>query len=175
MSKISKLLYVIARELSIFSLPGFRGLRNKIYSSHLIAPGINVDKNVRIQPLHSPKNTEKKIGHSLHIGNNCLIDLSGTITIGSRVTISEGAKIFTHTHPIDDGNQDWRKNPIKYSSLCIGDDVWIGANAIILSSVEKIGDGAIIAAGSIVSKNVEKNTVVGGTPAKPLRLRKLNE
>jgi len=52
----------------------------------------------------------------------------------------------------------------------IGNDVWIGANVIILSNV-KIGDGAIVGAGSVVTKDVEPYSIVGGIPAKPIRKR----
>ena len=62
--------------------------------------------------------------------------------------------------------QDHDKAPIK-----IGNDVWIGAKAMILKGVT-IGDGAIIAAGSIVTKNVESNAVYGGMPAKKISERK---
>jgi virginiamycin A acetyltransferase len=50
--------------------------------------------------------------------------------------------------------------------LIVGHDVWIGLNSIILPSVNSIGNGAIIAAGSVVTKNVERYTIVGGNPAK---------
>lgn len=56
----------------------------------------------------------------------------------------------------------------------IGNDVWIGARAIILSGV-KIGDGAIIAAGAVVTKDVEPYTIAGGVPAKPIRKRFTDE
>lgn len=170
---LNKFFYVLARELSIFSLPGLRKIRNTIYSNQLSAKEINVDKGARIQALHLSPTAKINIGKALHIGSNCLIDLSGTVAIGDRVTLSEGAKIFTHTHPVDDGTQDWRKNPVEFSKIEIGDDVWIGANAIILSSVEKIGNGAIIAAGSIVTKNVPSNVIVAGTPARIKRARNI--
>jgi tetrahydrodipicolinate N-succinyltransferase len=54
--------------------------------------------------------------------------------------------------------------------VIIGNDVWIGANAVILDKV-KIGDGAVIAAGAIVSKDVKPYTIVGGIPAKPIKKR----
>ena len=56
----------------------------------------------------------------------------------------------------------------------IGNDVWIGARATILSGI-KIGDGAIIAAGAVVTKDVEPYTIVGGVPAKPIKKRFTDE
>jgi acetyltransferase-like isoleucine patch superfamily enzyme len=99
--------------------------------------------------------------------------LSGEVTVGDRVTMSEAAKIFTHNHQIDDVGQDWREGEVRFSTLVIEDDVWIGSNAVILSSVSRIGAGAIIAAGSVVSYDVESCIVVGGVPAKPIRQRKI--
>jgi acetyltransferase-like isoleucine patch superfamily enzyme len=172
-----KTLYVVARDFAVFSLPGMRKIRNIIYHKYLRASEINVDNGVKIQPLHfnSKRQNSHSIGKSLHVGAHCLIDLSGEVKIGDRVTLSEGAKIFTHTHPIDDGAQNWRSNPLRFCSLEVGDDVWIGASAIILPSVKKIGAGAIIGAGSVVGKDVEANAVVAGIPAKFLRYRNLSE
>ena len=59
---------------------------------------------------------------------------------------------------------------LKNSSCIIGNDVWIGANASVLRNV-KIGDGAIVAAGAVVTKDVEPYTVVAGIPAKPIKNR----
>lgn len=170
-----KALYVIARELSIFSLPGLRKVRNKIYAAYLNAKQINVDRGVKIQALHSGGESSFALGIALHVGSHCVIDTSGSVKIGNRVTLSDGALIFTHTHPIDGGPQDWRKNKLAFGRLDIGDDVWIGANAIVLSSVRTIGQGAVIGAGSIVGKDVLPNTVVAGVPAKYLRDRMLSE
>ena len=55
--------------------------------------------------------------------------------------------------------------------IVVGDDVWIGAKAVILSGVT-IGSGAIISAGSVVNKDVEPNSIVGGVPAKLIDYRK---
>jgi acetyltransferase-like isoleucine patch superfamily enzyme len=60
------------------------------------------------------------------------------------------------------------KHPIKLASVIIGDEVLIGANAVILPGVT-IGHGAVIAAGAVVIENVEKNTVVGGIPARLIK------
>jgi carbonic anhydrase/acetyltransferase-like protein (isoleucine patch superfamily) len=57
------------------------------------------------------------------------------------------------------------------TKLVVGHDVWIGLNAIILPSVNSIGNGAIIAAGSVVTKNVESYAIMGGNPAKMIRSR----
>src|SRR5690606_33330202 len=106
----------------------------------------------------------------LALGSNAYIDYTGSVETGAYVTESEWVRSLTHDH-ISDGNKDWRENGIKYSSLTIEDYAWIGAGAIIMNSVSIIGEGAVVAAGSIVTKDVDSYHVVGGAPAKVLRKR----
>lgn len=168
-----KFLYVVVRELSVFGLPFLRHFRNWVYMRHLRAERINVDSGVRIQPLHFNPARATSIGAELHVGHDCLIDLSGKVIIGNRVTLSESAKVFTHSHQIDDIGQNWRKGSLIFSTLTIGDDVWIGANAVVLSSVSNIGAGSVIAAGSVVRHDVEPGAIVAGVPATIIRYRKI--
>lgn len=103
------------------------------------------------------------IGSFTHIDKKCVIDFSGNLIIGKNVTISESVMIETHNHGLLP-----RSKP-KRNSLLIEDNVWIGARAIILPNVKKIGKNAIIGAGSIVTKEVNANVVVAGNPAKVLK------
>ena len=61
-------------------------------------------------------------------------------------------------------------DPVKKGNIEIGDDVWLGTDALIMGGV-KIGNGAIVAAGSIVTKNVPAYAIVGGCPAKVIKYR----
>lgn len=74
-------------------------------------------------------------------------------------------KLFSSSFPNSSG-----KHPIKYGNIQIGNDVWIGYNAIILGGIT-IADGAIIAAGSMVTKDVLPYEIVGGNPAKHIKFR----
>ena len=103
------------------------------------------------------------IGSNTNINKHTQIDFTGNLTIGNNVLISETSVILTHDHGYDP-----KSKPIK-KSLIIGDNVWIGQNVMILSNVRKIGKNAIIAAGSIVTKEVLSNTIVGGNPAKLIK------
>jgi acetyltransferase-like isoleucine patch superfamily enzyme len=161
--------------MGIFGTPKLRQIRNYFYNKHLQTTGINVDDFVRIGPAHTVKHSfATNIGHSLHISRNAELDTTGGVLLGPRVTISEGAKIFTHDHIIDGGGADWRQNGIKSSPLIIEEDVWIGADAIILQSVNKIGRGAIIASGSVVRNDVEPFHIMAGVPARFIRARRLD-
>ncbi|PRR84094.1 acyltransferase [Clostridium vincentii] len=95
--------------------------------------------------------------------SNLKIRCTNSITIGNNVAISHDVTIMdSDAHNIDyDGYQ--MTNPV-----IIGNNVWIGSRAIILKGV-KIGDGAIIAAGAVVTKDIPENTVVAGCPAKIIK------
>ncbi|WP_146562518.1 acyltransferase [Posidoniimonas corsicana] len=103
------------------------------------------------------------IGDDVQINRNCSIDFSGTLTIGNGTLISAESTILTHDHGLDP-----RSTP-EGASLEIGDFVWIGARSIILHSVSQIGARSVIAAGSVVTKDVPSDTVVAGNPARPIR------
>lgn len=85
--------------------------------------------------------------------------------IGEGTLIAPGAKIVSANHSLDDFAK-WDPAP----PLRIGKRCWIGANAVVLPGVE-LGDGVIVAAGSVVTKSFPANTVVGGVPARVLKHR----
>ena len=102
------------------------------------------------------------------INRNVILDFSGDLIIGKNVVISEYTFIFSHSHGYDPHSP-----PIK-SKLVIEDNVWIGANSFIGENVNFIGENALIAAGSIVTKDVPSNAVVGGNPAKLIKFKPWN-
>lgn len=175
MKHIWKLLYIFSKTTAFSGLPGLRKVRNQIYSRYLGGAGdLNVSDFVIIRKAHTNKATSFTTGNGLRVGAHAEIDYSGGITIGKNVTVSEGARIFTHDHEVD-GHADWRKNPINFSPLTVDDFAWVGANSIILNSVSTIGKGAVIAAGAVVNKNVDDYEIVGGVPASRLRIRRIDD
>lgn len=98
-----------------------------------------------------------------YLNNNVEINCFNSITIGENTAISKGVIIRdSDNHCINDKYDEVSK------PIVIGDNVWIGLNAIILKGVT-IGNGAIIAAGAVVNKDVAANSIVGGVPAKLLK------
>ena len=80
----------------------------------------------------------------------------------------------TANHNFELLNTPIRMQGHSIKNISIDDDVWIGANAVILGGVN-IGRGAIVAAGSVVSKDVPPHTVVGGVPARTIKMRYCEE
>lgn len=122
----------------------------------------------------SDKTTTSKIiiGDGVSIGEmNNIRASGGHLYIGDNCLISQFVSIICSNHKTDIGipikDQMWDS---KKTGVTIGKDVWIGCGATILPGV-KIGDGAIIAAGSVVTKDVERYKIVGGIPAKYIKDR----
>lgn len=108
------------------------------------------------------------VGRHSYVGDNTLIDVSGDLVIGSDVAIGPYSIIYTHDHQYaHEGDVAW-KGGLKRECVEIGDGAWIGARSIVLPGV-RIGERAVVAAGSVVTQDVMPGCVVGGVPAKPLQ------
>lgn len=107
-----------------------------------------------------------KMGQYTNIGFDAWIDARAHISIGNHTTIASRTQIITGSHDVDSDTFAATFKPVSIGSNC-----WIGTSAIILPGVT-IGDGAVVAAGSVVTKDVEPYHVVGGVPAKFIKMRK---
>ena len=106
------------------------------------------------------------IGDNTRIGiHNTII---GPVTIGSHVNLAQGITVTALNHNFKDTTLRIDEQGISTQPVIIGDDVWIGANAVILPGVT-IGNHAVVAAGAVVTKDVPDNTIVGGVPAKEIK------
>lgn len=105
------------------------------------------------------------IGKNCFFNHNCSITAGRLIEIGDDCMFANNIVIIDHDHKFDCGGVSSKlvSNPIK-----IGNQVWVGANATILKGVT-IGDGAIIAANAVVTKDVDAHTVVAGCPARRIK------
>ena len=160
----------------VFDFPLLNKLRTLFFKVRFNLKGdISIGYNCKIIPLH-PKQTNNKIkiGRNFRLGHSTFIDSTGNIKIGNNVVISIECLVYTHDHHVK--NQSIMKNDIytdiKKTNLFIGDEVWIASRAIILPSVNKIGFGAIIGAGSVVTKDIPPFSIVAGNPAKVIGKRK---
>lgn len=127
--------------------------------------GKPVDKTFAMfPPFYTDCGKNIKVGKNVFINSGCRFQDQGGITIGDGVLIGHNVVLATLNHDIDP-----RKRSNMYPApITIGHNVWIGANATVVPGVN-IGDGAIIAAGAVVTKDVPPNVIVGGVPAKILK------
>ncbi len=112
--------------------------------------------------------TRVKVAKTASISNALLNTNSGTITIGDYTFFGQNVSIIagTHDHTLL-GKERMHSIPQQGQDIVIGNGVWIGSNATVLGPCH-IGDNAVIAAGSVVMKDVNANTIVCGVPARPI-------
>lgn len=139
----------------------YRGVSFRYPNS--ISFGDNCIINRRVDFVTELNDSQLELGNNVSIATDVTIDFTGGLKIGNDVTISRGVSLLTHDHGSNPRNVP-QKRP-----LTIGSNVWIGLGATILQSVDYIGDNSIIAAESLVTKNVESNSIVGGNTAKLIR------
>ena len=115
-------------------------------------------------PFYTDCGKNITIGKDVFLNMGCKFQDQGGIFIGDRSLIGHNVVLVTLNHAMDPAD---RATMIP-APIHIGKRVWIGANATVLPGVT-IGDGAIVAAGAVVTKDVPENTVVGGVPARVMR------
>jgi acetyltransferase-like isoleucine patch superfamily enzyme len=133
---------------------------------------------LRARVLFDRRNASLSIGDRTFVGNSTIV-IANRVEVGDDVLIAWGCTIVDHdsharrfTDRKDDvsnwylGQKDWSHVEIK--PVTIGDKVWIGLNAIILKGV-RIGEGSVVAAGSVVTHEVPPYVVVAGNPARVVR------
>lgn len=132
-----------------------------------IGDNVYIGHNTILKGYHKNK---MAIGDNTWIGQGCFFHSAGGLTIGKSVGIAPFVKIITSTHDESPTNIPVIENKLILKEVLIEDGCDIGLGAIILPGI-RIGEGAIVAAGSIVTRDIEPYTVVAGSPAKLLRKR----
>ena len=106
------------------------------------------------------------------IGNHTRIGLHNTIIgpveIGNNVNLAQGITVTALNHNFSDSNKRIDEQGVSTKPVTIEDDVWIGANAVVLPGV-KIGNHCVVAAGAVVTKDVPPHSLVAGVPAKVIK------
>ena len=111
------------------------------------------------------------MGDNSNIGPYNYIGCSGKITIGNNVMLAPRVSIYAENHVFDHPEILIRDQGVEKKEVIIEDDCWIAANSILLAGVT-IGQGSVVAAGSVVTENVPPYSVVAGVPAKFIKSRK---
>ena len=110
------------------------------------------------------------IGDGAWIGQQCFLHGAGGITIGRNVGIGPGVKIVTSSHRLDQIERPILKSDLEFAPVVVEDDSDIGTGAILLPGV-RVGRGAQVGAGAVVTRDVAERGIVAGVPARPLGRR----
>lgn len=123
--------------------------------------------DVFIEPgFHCDYASKVSLGNRVYFNINCTILDGGLVTLGDDCLIGPNVQLITINHDL---NPTKRLDKTNYASdINIGNNVWIGAGAIVLPGVT-VGDGAVIAAGSIANRDIPDNTLYAGNPAKMIK------
>lgn len=105
-------------------------------------------------PIHIDYGTNVQLGANVFINFNCTILDTCLVTIGARTVVGPNVSFFAGTHPLDPAIRNGTKGPEYGKEIHVGEDCWIGGNAIILPGI-RIGQGATIGAGSVVTRVCE--------------------
>jgi len=136
---------------------------------------ISVGNGSRISPdVNFSNGNNITFGNRVSIGSRCFLwagPADGRISLGDDVLFGPEVLVTAANYRFNDGTPV-TKQPMDEADVTIGNDVWIGARAIILPGVT-IGDGAIVAAGSVVNKDIPRFAIVAGIPAEPIGQRKI--
>ncbi len=132
----------------------------------LVAFGARLDPVVRIRRtvrIECPWNLA--VGHDSAIGDRVVLYCLGPVSIGSRVTVSQGAHLCAGTHDFTR-----RAMPLVRPRISVGDDAWICADAFVGPSVD-VGAGAILGARAVAMRSLDPWTIYAGNPARAVRPR----
>lgn len=139
---------------AIFDYPNYVNQNIRIEKGAVIRENVTIEEGAIVL-----MNATINVG--AHIGANTMIDMNAVV--------GSGAYIGANTHIGAGAVISGMLEPICISNVSVGDNVFIGANTVILEGV-KVGDNAIIGAGSVITKDVEANTLVYGSPGKFIRI-----
>lgn len=111
------------------------------------------------------------IGNDCNLSFDVFISASGKVKLGDRVLIAPGVKIYSDNHIFSDPDKPILEQGWEYKEVVIEDDVWIGADCFIKPGVT-IGKGAVVSAGSVVSKSLPAYSISAGNPVRVVAWRK---
>jgi acetyltransferase-like isoleucine patch superfamily enzyme len=135
----------------------------KLIRSILGKAGANI--NI-LAPFHCDYGSNIEAGDNFTANYNCTILDVGKVIIGDNVMFGPNVSLFTAGHPI---HPDSRNSGYEYGiGITIGNNVWIGGNAVINPGVQ-IGDNAVIGSGSVVTRDIPENVIAAGNPCRIIR------
>jgi acetyltransferase-like isoleucine patch superfamily enzyme len=128
--------------------------------------GKKVDESfLLIPPFYTAGGDEIRVGHNVFVNQNCTFYDLGGLEIADDVMIGPNVSIITAGHPLEPSQ---RRSATVGKPIVIERNVWIAAGATIIGGVT-VGENSVVAAGSVLTRNVPRNTLVGGNPARVIR------
>src|ERR1700744_3202331 len=128
--------------------------------------GQKVDESfMLIPPFYTTSGNEIRVGRNVFVNQNCTFYDLGGLDIGDDVMIGPNVSLITAGHPIA---PERRRAVTIGKPIVIERNVWIGAGAIVIGGVT-VGENSVVAAGSVVTRDVPPNPLAGGNPARPIR------
>ncbi|MCP3707277.1 sugar O-acetyltransferase [Paraburkholderia sp. CNPSo 3274] len=132
--------------------------------SELIGKKVD-DSFLLIPPFYTTGGVEIRVGRNVFVNQNCTFYDLGGLDIADDVMIGPNVSLITSGHPIEPSR---RRDGVIAKPIVIERNVWIAAGATIIGGVT-VGENSVVAAGSVVTKDVPPNTLVGGNPARVIR------
>jgi acetyltransferase-like isoleucine patch superfamily enzyme len=123
------------------------------------------DSFLLIPPFYATGGADTRIGRNVFVNQNCTFYDLGGLDIADDVMIGPNVSLITSGHPIEPSR---RRGFTIAKPIVIERNVWIGAGATIIGGVT-VGENSVVAAGSVVTRNVPSNTLVGGNPARVIK------
>lgn len=148
-----------------YNAPCVPAAERRLIMERILGRPIDDETEIR-PPFYCDVGTNITIGRHLLMNFGCIVLDSAEVVIGDYVMVGPRCQIITPNHSMDPMRR--REHATIAEKVVIGDDVWLGADVKVLPGVT-IGDRSVIAAGSVVTKDVPPDSVYGGIPAHPLR------
>lgn len=160
--------YILGRVL-VAALPA--GTSPRVRAELLRLAGLRIGRRTLLMSTfrllggrHASRNLE--IGSDCFINADCLFDATGSIAIGDHVTFGHGVMVTTSHHEF--GHPRRRSGELRPLPVQVGHGAWLSSRVTVLPGV-RIGEGAVVAAGAVVARDVEPHTLVAGVPAREVR------
>ena len=134
-----------------------------------LGDGVTIESGCALYCMNAPLT----LGKGCYLNRNVRLGSAGDVPLimGDNVMVGPNVVIDTSRHNHDRLDLPMKEQGLSYEPITVGDDVWIGSNAVITCGVT-IGRGSIVGAGAVVTRDVEEFSIVGGVPAKPIHERK---
>ena len=153
-------------------------LHDNVKIDALSSDGVSIGKNCVIGANSSIECTGSlsalgkgvKIGDRTTFGSNCYFGAAGGISVGDDVMAGQYIRFHSENHNYSDMDKLIREQGVTHQGIKIGNNCWIGAGVVFLDGAE-VGNGCVVAANAVVTKKFPDNVVIGGIPAKILKMR----